>query len=104
MNVNGMAGSIELYLGQDVLIDRKGELSPVQWTGYDRKIRAYQGETIDKKKIQKAFFRKLALCEDHPEKIERYDWDGIRAILKVMFTAFHEVDAKAILSGAIYDD
>ena len=104
MNVNGMAGSIELYLGQDVLKNCMGDLAPVQWTGYNRKLEVYQGEVIHKRKIHKAFFDKLALCEAHPEKIEHYDWDGIRAILKVMFTAFHEVDAKAILSGAIYED
>ena len=98
-----MAGSIELYLGQDVLKDRKGGLSPVQWKALDSKLRVWQGEVIDKKNIQEAFFRKLGQCEAHPETVERYDWEGIRAILTVMFTAFHEVDAKAILSGSIYD-
>jgi hypothetical protein len=31
MNVNGLAGSIELYLGADVLTDAQGSLVPVQW-------------------------------------------------------------------------
>ena len=30
MDINGLAGSIELYLGQDVLVDAAGVLSPVQ--------------------------------------------------------------------------
>ena len=42
MDVNGLAGSIELYLGVDVLADQEGALSPVQWTGYDQKIKGYQ--------------------------------------------------------------
>lgn len=37
MDVNGLAGSIELYLGADVLMD-DGELRPVQWTGFNPKL------------------------------------------------------------------
>jgi len=33
MNVNGKAGSLEMYLGRD-LLTVNGELVPVQWTGY----------------------------------------------------------------------
>ena len=103
MDVNGLAGSIELYLGQDILRDAEGVLSPVQWTGYDRKIRTYQGEIFDKQNILNKFDRKLASCERCPEQIDCYDWEGIRAILETMRTAFHNVGAEAILSGAIYE-
>ena len=81
MDVNGLAGSIELYLGQDILRDAEGVLSPVQWTGYDRKIRTYQGEIFDKQNILNKFDQKLASCEKYPEQIDDYDWEGIRAIL-----------------------
>ena len=101
MDVNGLAGSIELYLGRDVLMDEDGALSPVQWTGYDRKIGAYQGEILDKQKVHGRFAAKLACCETDPEQINCYDWEGIRAILDTMRTAFHHTDAQAILSGAV---
>lgn len=101
MDVNGLAGSIELYLGQGVLRNAKGILSPVQWTSYERKLGAYQGVVLDKGRIQKDFFKKLVLCEEHPDEIDSYDWEGIRAILNTMRTAFHDVDAEAILSGKI---
>ncbi|HEY0779859.1 MAG TPA: HEPN/Toprim-associated domain-containing protein, partial [Gemmatirosa sp.] len=59
MDVNGLAGSIELYLGPDVLSDG-GELAPVHWKGYDEKLRRYQGEVVGKRDILERFERKLA--------------------------------------------
>ena len=101
MDVNGLAGSIELYLGQDVLTDEDDVLSPVQWTGYVRKMGAYQGEILDKQRVHERFAAKLACCETDPEQINRCDWEGIRAILDTMRTAFHRTDAEAILIGAV---
>ena len=103
MDVNGLAGSIELYLGEDILRSADDLLSPVQWTGYEQKVGAYQGKVIDKKRIQQEFDEKLALCEANPEEVGSHDWEGIRAILDTMRTAFHDIDAEAILSGAIYE-
>ena len=91
MNVNGLAGSIELYLGRDVLENGNGEFIPVQWTGYQRGVDAYQGEVLDKKKIQDRFSEKLKVCERSPGKIGTFDWDGIRAILDMMRAAFHSL-------------
>ena len=98
MNVNGLAGSIELYLGQDVLENEndEGELTPVQWTGYQHRVGAYQGEVMYKKKIQDRFSKKLKACERDPVKIDSYDWGGIRSILDVMRVAFHGLDARLI--------
>ena len=103
MDVNGLAGSLELYLGRDVLEDDKGLLSPVQWTGYDRKIGAYQGELLDKQGVLDRFAAKLAKCEVRPDQLDSYDWEGVRAIIDTMLAAFHHVDAEAILSGSIYE-
>lgn len=103
-NVNGLAGSIELYLGRDVLEDEDGELTPVQWTGYQRGIDAYQGEVLDKKKIQDRFSEKLESCERFSEKIDSFDWDGVRAILDMMRTAFHVLDAQLIRSEMNTED
>lgn len=103
MDVNGKAGSLELYLGIDVLLDPDRNLYPVQWGGHYPKLNAYQGKVSNKNQILKNFERKLRQCEMHPEKIAAYDWDGIQAILNVMFTAFHEHDAETILGSYISD-
>ena len=99
MDVNGKAGSLELYLGQDVLKDAEGELIPVRWGAYEEKIGDYQGAILHKGRVLKEFDKKLASCEAHPERIDEHDWKGMRAILNVMFTAFHPVDAQSILMG-----
>ena len=97
MDVNGLAGSLELYLGKDVLKNSERSLIPVRWIGYEKKMRAYQGVLLDEETVRRRFERKLTRCETHPEEIKFHDWEGIRAILDTMFSAFHEVDAAAIL-------
>lgn len=104
MNVNGLAGSLELYLGQDVLKSDDGELPPVQWIGYQRGVCQYQGEVLDKKKIQDRFSAKLRACETSPEKRDSYDWHGMRAILDVVRAAFHSLDAQLIRSEMKMED
>ena len=103
MDVNGLAGSIELYLGQDALKDDAGMFPPVQWTGYDRKIGAYQGEVLDKQRVLDRFAAKLACCETRPDQISHYDWEGIEAVVHTMRRAFHGIDTQAALSGAIHE-
>ena len=100
MNVNGWAGGIELYLGRDVLVDESGALSPVQWTGYNRKLRVYQGEILDKGKIQERFSEKLGRCESDAAEIKPADWDGIRDILDALRFAFHKVDRGLLVPSA----
>ena len=100
MNVNGLAGSLELYLGEDVLRDSSGELIPVQWAGRPSKaVKAYQGEVRGKRGIRKKYLDKLDECERNPDQIHSNDWEGIRAIIEVMRTAFHELDARIIDSS-----
>jgi hypothetical protein len=97
MNVNGLAGSIELYLGTDVLTDSNGDLPPIQWRGYDAKLRKYQGEIMNKAAILESFDAKLSICEADLSKIKEYDWEGIIRIFTEMRRAFHQKDAKEIL-------
>ena len=89
MNVNGLAASIELYLGKEVLEDARGTLTPVQWKGYDPKLKKYQGEITNKAVLQDRFMRKLAACEANPSLVPQYDWEGIRSILNTIRTAFN---------------
>ena len=97
MNVNGLAASIELYLGEDVLSDESETLSPVQWTGYSTKLGCYQGEVLGKQRIQERFAAKITCCEERPENIWNSDWDGIIGILDVLRSAFHDSDKELLM-------
>ena len=99
MDVNGLAGSLELYFGIDVLCADDGELMPIHWRGYDSGLHKYQGQLLRKAELQKRFEQKLAACEEDPSQIDHYDWSGIRAILDGMRSAFHEQNASEILEG-----
>ena len=101
MDINGLAGSLEIYLGRDVLKGEDGQLTPVQWKGYSQKMKAYQGEVLNKRTIQNKFRKKLDRCEAHPEDIDSYDWQGIHEIIHTMRGAFNRMDLKAVLSGSI---
>ena len=84
IDVNGIAASIELYLGEDVLRGKDGNLMPVQWTGYDRQIKKYQGEVQDKASLHNRFQEKLA----RRVITGGQEWDDLRSVLKVIFFAF----------------
>jgi hypothetical protein len=55
MDVNGLAGSIEMYMGEDILVDSSGELEKVQWGGYMQGVRRYQGSLLHKAETQERF-------------------------------------------------
>jgi hypothetical protein len=81
MDVNRLAGSIELYLGVDVLTGSDGALKPVQWTGYMGKIKSYQGEVVDKGTVQRAFRDKVKAAKANPGLVAKQDWSGLELIL-----------------------
>lgn len=89
MNINGLAASIELYLGKEILT-KNGELIPVKWKGYDSSLNQYQGEVNDKELIQRQFNEKIKTCKSAPNKINDFDWSGIEAIWEMIFNAFNE--------------
>jgi HEPN/Toprim N-terminal domain 1 len=103
MNVNGVAGSIELYLGADVLSNERGELAPVQWTGFETSAGQYQGEVMFKDRIHERFKLRLEACRADASLIQRTDWAGIRLILSAIFVAFHPLDKKLIQELAVLD-
>lgn len=82
MNINKLAGAIELYLGSDTLLDDQGNYSPVQWTGYVSKLAKYQGELLDKSKIQDKFLDKLKAAKRDSSAIKTQDWSGVKAIIE----------------------
>lgn len=87
-DVNGLAASIELYLGEDVLRGGQDTLAPVQWKGYNETLNQYQGEVMRKTKLRAAFFDKAANCKADPEALRASDWSGLSAILQEIFCAF----------------
>ncbi len=97
MNVNGLACSIELFLGEEVLRGLDGNMVPVQWTGFESKLRRYQGELVNKAEVQERFQRKLACCESSPKHIANFDWSGLHHIIHILRGAFSEAEGEAHL-------
>ena len=87
MNVNGKAGSLEMYLGRELLTVH-GDLVPVHWGGKGR--RSYQGAIADheKTRIQDAFRLKVATAKQDPAVLATQDWSGVTAIVETILTAF----------------
>lgn len=81
MDVNGLAASIELYLDTRFLYD-DDKLLPVQWTGYKKSINQYQGQVLNKNKIQKNFY------DAYKTSKSSIDWEGIKLILDEVLFAF----------------
>lgn len=89
MDVNGLAGSLELYFGESVLRQDDGNLTPVQWRGYDEVLGQYQGEVMHKAELQRRFNEMSAICLNEPDAVLRYDWSGMELVLQTLCTAFH---------------
>lgn len=88
LDVNGLAASIELYFGTDILNQSNENLMPVQWKGYIQSIEQYQGEVTCKDQLKTAFKHKLSIAQKDKNTLNSQDWNGIDAILKVIFGAF----------------
>lgn len=87
MDVNGLACSIEMYFGEDILT-QNGNLVPVQWKGYEASLDRYQGEILRKSDLQNAFFEKIDACMKNPSIINTKDWSSIKLALRQIFLAF----------------
>lgn len=94
MNVNRLAGSIELYLGKDVLTAPDGNLTPVQWKGYLSKVGAYQGEIMNKTALQNTFRRKVKDAKQDRTTVEAQDWSGLALILDALVNVLSTLPAR----------
>ncbi|MFF9870408.1 hypothetical protein ACF1G0_34385 [Streptomyces sp. NPDC013953] len=81
-DVNGQAGSLEMYLGQDTLTDTNGDLMPVHWNAVEPKTGLRQGalRKPDKKAAQKKFKAKLKAAR-YGQPVGTEDWSGISTII-----------------------
>lgn len=83
VDVNGRAGSIELYFEKSVLIGPKGHLIPVVWKGYEEGAKKYQGEIMDKNLVQKKFeavFKKIEQGAD----MTQFNFNSMNAVLDLI--------------------
>ncbi|MEO6702111.1 MAG: hypothetical protein ABIP57_11525 [Jatrophihabitantaceae bacterium] len=81
-NVNGLASSVEIYLGADVLTDAATtNLRPVVWRTHIPALNAYQGEVANKGAVHKAFRAKVIAARRDPTLVATQDWSGLDAIL-----------------------
>lgn len=87
VDVNGRAGSIELYLGRQNLTAPNGNLLPVRWIGYVQGMDAYQGVIENKAGVVQAFEQEISTSTDpyqarasHPELVAT--WGVIFGALK----------------------
>ncbi len=88
MNINGKACSIELFLGQDVLIEN-GEFTPIQWKGFIEKVQSYQGEIMRKGYVQEKFRKKLTKTL-HDDIINEPQWTEMKKLLTAIFSVFED--------------
>lgn len=95
-DINGLATSIELLLGRDVLEDKEYGLVPIQWVGYEQGLRQYQGEVMNKVQVQDRFRAKLLKARNEPDPRSTGDWTGLTKLLEAIFSAFHQMDEEGI--------
>ena len=86
-DVNGLAGSIELYLGRDVLTLVDGKLCPVQWKAFIPGMKRYQGEVTNKELIHELFRAKATSVRDASGYVADQDWEGLRLIIDSILIA-----------------
>ena len=89
-DINGIAGSIELYLGEDVLRGNDGDLTPVHWRGYNDKLGRYQGAVRDKAALLERFEAKVAACKKDVRAHAVADWSDMRAVIAALSHAAGE--------------
>jgi len=92
LDINGMAASIELYFGEDVLKTDGENLVPVQWTGYIKPERQYQGEVAEKALLHNRFKDKI----NRARQGEKFEWHEFHAIFDQIFNAFSDKNKKSI--------
>ena len=86
-DVNGSAGSIELYLGKDVLAREDGTLRPVQWKSFIPGMARYQGEVMEKELIHASFRSKYAAALEDHTFVQGQDWEGLRLVIDAIRAA-----------------
>lgn len=90
MDINGFACSLELFFGEDILRRSSGDLVPIQWKGYDVKLKQYQGEITQKSELQSLFLKKLEQAREDQKLLDVQDWAPMKMVIQSLITAFHD--------------
>ncbi|QKV93006.1 hypothetical protein HUT19_15610 [Streptomyces sp. NA02950] len=87
-NLNGVAGSLEMYLGEDVLTFG-GSLAPVHLQNYGPTVQRPHGALSKQHKrlVQKAFQKKVRAAQ-RGQRSDFADWSGVHAIVERIVHAF----------------
>ncbi|WP_328919807.1 hypothetical protein OH781_36990 [Streptomyces sp. NBC_01550] len=87
-NVNGVAGSLEMYLGRDVLTIN-GTLAPIDLGTFIPAVQRHQGALSKTHKglVHKAFEEKIRTARRDRHSIT-VDWSGVHAIIESVVHAF----------------
>jgi hypothetical protein len=102
MDVNGLAASIELYLGEDIIRNGEGDLIPIQWKGYDSSLTRYQGEITDKRGCWKRFSEKLAKVSASCVIGKEPEWRDLLLVANTLCTAFAVQDGEELIRLAAH--
>ena len=88
IDINGLACSIELYFGEDILTGNDGNLTPVQWRGYNQTLKQYQGEILNKRSLQDRYTQFMTEVTADSEIAQQHDWAPMRLIFEAIFGVF----------------
>jgi hypothetical protein len=84
INVNGLAGSIELYFEESSLKDENQKLIPVVWKGFNESEQKYQGE-ISKKSIVQSQFEEILNRIEAGDNVSNYNFDSMKKVFETIF-------------------
>lgn len=87
MNINGLASSIELFFGTDILLAGE-DYTAIQWRGYDEGMSQYQGEIMHKEQLFEKFRAKVVLAKADLSARDKQDWSSMQVIVDMMMHAF----------------
>ncbi|HIP27199.1 MAG TPA: hypothetical protein EYG80_06045 [Flavobacteriaceae bacterium] len=82
-NVNGVAGSIEMYLGKDILLEKE-EFISIELSNQS----IPHGKIKSKDNLQKKYYKKIKQCKKDSNLIEKFDWSEMKLLLNRIFEAF----------------
>ncbi len=85
MNVNGLACSLEMFFGLEVLRDEHGQLTPIQWTGFVPSLQCYQGEVLEKNRLRNKYLKLLRAAAREENPRVGCDWGAMEKVFNEIF-------------------
>lgn len=92
-DINGVACSIELYLGRDILVEAEERLYPVRYTGYVQAMGKWQGEITNKLALQEKYLRLLGKAPFSSAIVAAHDWSGMELVLRRLIALYTEANS-----------